>query len=308
MSSAEQRTHDHDPRTASLAPVESSVAALENTPSLQTKNRKGERGRGGGRREMGDGRRNWGDLEEGRSRGRGQSPGRQREGGGLGGVRSSGGGGNPDTDLDWPDEEERQPGSHIGQSSLDVADRPKMGHGRVVQRSKQSRRRDRREHLSGVQVMEEMEVQASLLSVRGKRRGGVREPEAAGPAVEDSGPSERDSEVPSFSFLKPLPDGEAGLSDAESSEASRSSWACLSASSVCASTAGAPPPWRGQREETWCPPVCHQADHASYTAGSSTQARRTANAPGAPGPWIKPSQQKLSQVLRAPRIRAGLDL
>lgn len=224
-----------------------------------------------------------------------------------------------------------------------VATVPEVRHSRVKQRSKQLRSRttqsERREEIEELDIHiphSDSKTQEKVGGREGgrRKREGQREKErerkaemkvktrAAGPVVEDSGPEKRDRppekerERAPFSFLMPLQDGDAELSNAESgasgaSGASFSDQVSVSAASVSGSTAGAPPGWGEPRElrgdpgstQSWCP-----ATHASHNPGPwrSTQSRGATYA--GPGPWIKPSQQKLTQVLVGHRLRGGLDL
>uniref|UniRef100_A0A6Q2ZEL0 MAGI family member, X-linked a n=1 Tax=Esox lucius TaxID=8010 RepID=A0A6Q2ZEL0_ESOLU len=296
--------YGHDPMavspTSSPDREEPGVTALDKTRSLPSKGGKVDSGGGGGERK-----------------------GRQGEGGSLGGGRGRGGGGReggtPDTDLDWPEEETSQLVSHRGQSSGAKDNRKQtqsllentvrsqdrqgeeIGKSRAKQRSKTQRSRERRQ---SVDRLEEREVQGSLLSdsktqARLVGRGGGRSGEHREAA--DSAP---DVEKAPFSFLMPLQDGDSELSDTDSSGHS------VSAASLCGPASGASPGWkdpRDQREDPWSTQAWQ---HVSCTSASwsSTQPRGVIHNPRGPGPWIKPSQQKLSQVLAVPRMRAGLDL
>ncbi|XP_045552479.1 membrane-associated guanylate kinase, WW and PDZ domain-containing protein 3 isoform X4 [Salmo salar] len=217
-------------------------------------------------------------------------------------------------------------------------------HSRVKQRSKQLRSRttqsERRERVEEIKELNihilpsASKTQAKVGGREGgrRKRDGQREKErereaemdvktrAAGPVVEDSGLEKRDRlpekerERAPFSFLMPLQDGDAELSNAESgasgaSGASFSDQVSVSAASISGSTAGAPPGWGEPRElrgnpwstQSWC-----RATNASHNPGPwrSTPSRGATYA----GPWIKPSQQKLTQVLMGHRLRGGIDL
>ncbi|XP_045065214.1 membrane-associated guanylate kinase, WW and PDZ domain-containing protein 2 [Coregonus clupeaformis] len=334
--------YDHDPRSvsfsSSLYPEEPGVAAVD-THSLPRKS--GRMDRGGGER---------GRVKTGRGKvvvWRGRS--------------SRGGGrGTPDTDLDWSEEEEEegQVVSHRGQSLEDkdngkrtqslpknrqveeveveeeeeeevvVETVEEVRHSKAKQSSKQQRsramqskrRKNRRER------GDETEELPIRNTGKGGREEGRRERERevereTEVKVEDSGPAER--ERAPLSFLMPLQDGDAELSNAESgaSGASRASFSdqvSLSAASISGSTAGAPSGWgdpRDQRGDPWSTQSWRRANHASHTPGpwSRTQPQRATYTGSGPCPWIKPNQQKLSQVLvghrlTGNRLREGLDL
>ncbi|XP_070964676.1 membrane-associated guanylate kinase, WW and PDZ domain-containing protein 3-like [Oncorhynchus clarkii lewisi] len=287
--------YDHDPRSVSfsLYPEDAGVAAVDKTRSLP---RKSERlDRGGGER--------------------------QSKRGSLGGMRRRGGG-TPDTDLDWP-EEEGQVVSHRGESLGDkdngkrTQSLPKNRHeveeeevrpSESKQRSKQQRSREMQS--KGKKNRRDRGDETEELPIRntgeGKREERRRERERE-TEVEDSRPAER---VP-FSFLKPLQDGEAELSNAESGATSTSGdsfsdQVSMSAASIFGSTAQDP---RDQRGDPWSTQSWLRANHASHTPGpwSSTQPQRaTYNSP-----WIKPDLQT-SQVLVGHRLTGnrlrGLDL
>ncbi|XP_045548785.1 membrane-associated guanylate kinase, WW and PDZ domain-containing protein 1 isoform X1 [Salmo salar] len=291
--------YDHDPRSVSfsLYPEDAGVAAVDKTRSLPRKSERVNRG------------------EE-----------RQSKGGSLGGTRSRGGARDtPDTDLDWP-EEEGQVVSHRGQSLGDKdngkrtqslpknrqeveEEEEEVRPSEAKQRSKQQRIREmqskrKKNRRERGDETEEFPIRNTS---EGKREGGRRERERK-TEVEDSGPAER---VP-FSFLKPLQDGEAELSNAESGVTgtygdSFSDQVSLSAASVFSSTAQDP---RDQRGDPWSTQSWLRANHASHTPGpwSSTQPQRaTYNSL-----WIKPDLQ-MSQVLvghrlTGNRLRGCLDL
>ncbi|KAK6304029.1 hypothetical protein J4Q44_G00264830 [Coregonus suidteri] len=278
------------------------------------------------------------------------------------GRSSRGGGrGTPDTDLDWSEEEEEEEGqvvSHRGQSLEDkdngkrtqslpknrqveeveveeeeeeevvVETVEEVRHSKAKQSSKQQRsramqskrRKNRRER--GDET-EELPIRNTGEAGREEwRREREREVERETEVkVEDSGPAER--ERAPLSFLMPLQDGDAELSNAESgaSGASRASFSdqvSLSAASISGSTAGAPSGWgdpRDQRGDPWSTQSWRRANHASHTPGpwSRTQPQRATYTGSGPCPWIKPNQQKLSQVLvghrlTGNRLREGLDL
>ncbi|XP_038839304.1 membrane-associated guanylate kinase, WW and PDZ domain-containing protein 1-like [Salvelinus namaycush] len=279
--------YDHDPRSVSfsLYPEDAGVAAVDKTHSLPRKSERVDRG--------------------------GE---RQSKGGSLGGTRSRGGG-TPDTDLDWP--EEGQVVSHRGQSLGDkdngkrtqslpknrqeveeevrpseAKQRSKQQRSREMQSKREKNRRERGDETEELPIRNPGE---------GKREGGRRE-------REDSGPAERAL----FSFLKPLQEGEAELSNAESGETgtggdSFSDQVSLSAASIFGSTAQDP---RDQRGNPWSTQSWLRANHASHTPGpwSSTQPQRATDN----SPWIKPDLQT-SQVLvgyrlTGNRLREGLDL
>ncbi|XP_052337260.1 uncharacterized protein LOC118382142 isoform X2 [Oncorhynchus keta] len=289
--------YDHDPRSVSfsLYPEDEGVAAVDKTRSLP---RRSERlDRGGGKR--------------------------QSKGGSLGGMRSRGGG-TPDTDLDWP-EEEGQVVSHRGESLGDKdngkrtqslpknrqeveEEEEEVRPSESKQRSKQQRSREMQS--KGMNNRRERADETEELPIRntgegkGEERRRERERETE---VEDSRPAER---VP-FSFLKPLQDGEAELSNAESgatgtSGDSFSDQVSLSAASIFGSTAQDP---RDQRGDPWSTQSWLRANHASHTPGpwSSTQPQRATDN----SPWIKPDLQ-MSQVLVGHRLTGnrlrGLDL
>ncbi|XP_064812241.1 membrane-associated guanylate kinase, WW and PDZ domain-containing protein 2-like isoform X2 [Oncorhynchus masou masou] len=289
--------YDHDPRSVSfsLYPEDAGVAAVDKTHSLPRKSERMDRGGGE----------------------------RQSKGGSLGGMRSRGGG-TPDTDLDWP-EEEGQVVSHRGESLGDKdngkrtqslpknrqeVEEEEVRPSESKQRSKQQRSREMQS--KGKKNRRERGDETEELPIRntgeGKREERRRERERERETeVEDSRPAER---VP-FSFLKPLQDGEAELSDAESGSTctsgdSFSDQVSLSASSIFGSTAQDP---RDQRGDPWSTQSWLRANHASHTPGpwSSTQPQRaTYNSP-----CIKPDLQ-MSQVLVGHRLtgnkRRGLDL
>nr|XP_029499308.1 uncharacterized protein LOC115114987 [Oncorhynchus nerka] len=234
------------------------------------------------------------------------------------------GGGTPDTDLDWP-EEEGQVVSHRGESLGDkdngkrtqsllknrqeVEEEEEVRPSESKQRSKQQRSREiqskgKKNRRERGDETEELPIRNTGDGTREERRRRERERETE---VEDSRPAER---VP-FSFLKPLQDGEAELSNAESgatgtSGDSFSDQDSLSAASIFGSTAQDP---RDQRGDPWSTQSWLRANHPSHTPGpwSSTQPQRATDN----SPWIKPDLQT-SQVLVGHRLTGnrlrGLDL
>ncbi|KAJ8017279.1 hypothetical protein DPEC_G00016190 [Dallia pectoralis] len=318
--------YDHDPRATSPSfppdREEPGMTALDKTQPLPSESGKVDSVGDGGERRGRQGK--GGSLGGGRARGGtggGERRGRQGEGVSLGGGRARGGSGvgSPDTDLDWPEERMSHKGQRLGynkkqtqsllKDTVRCQDREEeeTERSRTWQRSKQPRGRERR---WSVDRLEDREVQgqsASRSQVRiggsgGGRREKVRETEAGRPVMADSPP---DVEKAPFSFLMPLQDG--------GSELSESSGDSTSAASLCGTTTGAPSGWRDpkdHREDTWSTQAWRHTVHTSHTPESwrSTQPRGASPNLGAPVLWIKPSQQKLSQVLAGPKIRAGLDL
>ncbi|XP_038863716.1 splicing regulatory glutamine/lysine-rich protein 1-like [Salvelinus namaycush] len=344
--------YDHDPRAVSpssyLEPEEPGVAAVDKTHSLPTKSGRVDRGGGQREREKRRRQRKGGSLGGRSSRGGGGGRGtpdtdldwpeeeeaeEEEEESQVISHR-----GQKSENKDNGKCSQSLPKNVLRNSDRQeevVETVPEVKHSRVKQRSKQLRSRttqsERRER---VEEIEELDVHIlpsaskTQATVEGRERGrrkrdGQREKEkererevktkAAGPEKRDR-PPEKERERAPFSFLMPLQDGDAELSNAESgasgaSGASFSDQFSVSAASISGSTAGAPPGWGEPRElrgdpwrtQSWC-----RATHASHNPGPwrSTQSRGATG----PGPWIKPSQQKLTQVLVGHRLRRGLDL